>query len=125
MYRRIDDVFHRLINLSLTCLKYRVFSNIYQNCFITVQKTEKYIIPTYRTTVCSVTGIGILWNRDCGTEFRICSANYTYRFCRILYKVRKKGEVEQHSRIGDYERVVTLQEQGPTERPEVLQTKPQ
>ena len=31
--------------------------------------------------------------------------------------IRKKGEVEQHSRVGDYERMLTLQEQGPTERP--------
>ena len=31
--------------------------------------------------------------------------------------IRKKGEVEQHSRVGDYERMVTLQEQGPIERP--------
>ena len=31
--------------------------------------------------------------------------------------VRKRGEVEQHSRVGDYERMLTLQEQGPTERP--------
>ena len=38
--------------------------------------------------------------------------------------IRKKGEVEKHSRVGDYERMVTLQEQGPTERPEALQTKP-
>ena len=28
--------------------------------------------------------------------------------------VRQKGEAEQHSRVGDYERMLTLQEQGPT-----------
>ena len=37
--------------------------------------------------------------------------------------IRKKGEVEQHSRVGDYERMVTLQEQGPRKRPYTLQTK--
>ena len=36
---------------------------------------------------------------------------------------RKKGEVEQHSRIGDYKRMVSLQEQGPTERPYKLYKK--
>ena len=34
-----------------------------------------------KSTVCSGTGIVILWNRDCGTEYRICSANYTYLKC--------------------------------------------
>ena len=38
--------------------------------------------------------------------------------------IRKKGEVEQHSSDGDYERMVILQEQGPTEQSEALQTKP-
>ena len=36
---------------------------------------------------------------------------------------RKKGEVEQHSRIKGYMRMVYLQEQGPTERPYKLYKK--
>ena len=31
--------------------------------------------------------------------------------------IRKKGEIEQHSRVCGYKRMPTLQEQGPTERP--------
>ena len=31
--------------------------------------------------------------------------------------IKMKGEVEQHSRVGGYERVPSLLEQGPTERP--------
>ena len=46
---------------------------------------KRNFIRARPNTVCSGIGIVILWNCDCGTEFKICSANYTYRFCRILY----------------------------------------
>ena len=50
-------------------------------------------------TVCSGTGIVILWNSDCGTEFRICSQITLTDFAESY--IRKKGEVEQLSRVGD------------------------
>ena len=50
--------------------------------------------------VSSGTGIVTLWNCHCVTEFRICSANYTYRFCRILYKEERRGRATP--RIGEY-----------------------
>ena len=84
----------------------------------TERELELCLSSTYLSTVCSGTGIVILLNCDCGTEFKICSANYTYRFCRILYNnIRKKGQVKQHSKIGGHMRMVYLHEQA-------LQTKP-
>ena len=64
-----------------------------------VTKLQKNI-EWYSLSVCSGTGIVILWNCDCGTEFRICSANYTYRFCRILYNnIRTQTALREFSNI--------------------------
>ena len=57
----------------------------------------------------------ILWNCDFGTGFIIRDL-FRKLHLQILQK-EETGEVEQHSRIGGYERVPSLLEQGPTERP--------
>ena len=59
--------------------------------------------------VCSCTGIVILFICDFGTEITLTDSAESY--------IGKKGEVEQHSRVGDYECLPRLLEQGPRERP--------
>ena len=71
-------------------------------------------------TVCSGTGIVILWNCDFGRGFRIRDLFrklHLQIFDSSESYMRKKVEVVQHSRVGDYLSVPSLLEQRPTERP--------